>query len=100
MRWRRQVRDWTVQRGRQAQRYVHRVSEQALARARHAGQRVAARVLSVQRTAGLPEKMIQRSALSVAVRPPVRESDAAWRQGYLQQAARTLAPQADREAGQ
>jgi hypothetical protein len=100
MSWRKQVRDWTVQRGRQAQRYVHRVSEQALARARHAGQRVAAKVLGIQRSAALPEKLIQKSALSVAARPPVRESDAAWRQGYLQQAARTLAPQADKEAGQ
>jgi hypothetical protein len=93
--WRRQMREWAVARGRQAGRHVHRVSEQAMARARTAGQRLASKVISVQRAAGLPEKMICRSALSVTMRPAARPTDAAFREGYGKTIAartRTSAP--------
>jgi hypothetical protein len=89
--WRRQMREWAVARGRQAGRHVHRVSEQAMARARMAGQRLASKVISVQRAAGLPAKMIRRSARSVTMRPAARPADAAFREGYGKTiAARTM----------
>jgi hypothetical protein len=94
--WRKQIRKWAVTGGRK----VQRVAVQGYQRAAQAGRVAAHRVLGVQKAARLPENMMRQSARSVAVRPPARESDAAWRQGYMEIAARHLTPTADREAGQ
>jgi hypothetical protein len=96
MSWRKTIRTWAVTGGRK----VQRVAVQGYQRAAQAGRVAAHRVLGVQKAARLPENMMRQSAMSVAVRPPERESDAAWRSGYMEMAGRRLAPTADREAGQ
>ena len=100
MTWRQAMKQWGMTRGKQ----VHRVAVQGYQRAVQAGRVAARKVIAVQKEARLPEHLMRRSAVSVAIRTPARESDAAWRDGYMRMAVRQLPelrqPEADMEAGQ
>jgi hypothetical protein len=72
-----------VQRGGQA---IHRVAEQSFARARMSGAKMAAHIISIQRAAKLPDRAIERTVRSAVCRPATRDSDLAWRSGYLRAA--------------
>ena len=101
MSWRRQARIWAASRGKE----IRRVAAQGFQRSVQAGRVAAHRVIAVQKAARLPQHLMRRSAVSVATREPARVSDAAWRDGYMQAAARQLPRVAarqpvDREAGQ
>lgn len=81
------------------------MAAQGYERARSARQFAARKTLALQQAAGLPDKLIRRSAVSVIVRPQVREADAAWRDAYTREALARIPglvrqSQPDKEAGQ
>lgn len=64
---------------------VQRVISQAPSKAMASGKQMARKVLSIQRAAGLNEKLVQRSALSVVIDREPRHQSAghtAWVAGY------------------
>jgi hypothetical protein len=92
--WRARMRQWAGERGRQAQ----QLAVQGYERARLAGRKVAAKVTAIQKSAGLNAKLMTRSLESVRRREHVRDSDRAFRDGYVQQATpRQPVPNAQRE---
>jgi hypothetical protein len=72
-----------VQRGGQT---IHRVAERSYARAKLSGAKMAAHIISIQRAAKLPDRAIERTVRSAVSRPATRDSDLAWRSGYLRAA--------------
>lgn len=69
---------------------AQRVAEQGLNRAKAKGAAMANRIISLQRVAGAPDKMITESARRVMSREMTRPGDEAWRQAYVAKATQLL----------
>ncbi len=88
-----------------ARREIHRVAAQGPRAARLKGYELARRVIGVQRSAQLPERLVRESAQSTLSREMPRPSDREWQAGYARAVAARVPgvvpePDRDLEAGQ
>jgi hypothetical protein len=77
-----------VKAGKHAGQATHRVAAQGLQKAKLSGAKLARHVISVQKAAGVTDKMLRESARSVANRTMTRPGDRAWQAAYVGEAQR------------
>lgn len=82
--WWNKVKPATATTARKAVEPILKVAALGKAQARQAGQRMAQRVIGLQRQANLPVRLMEASARSTLERPMARASDLAWQSGYEQ----------------
>ena len=70
---------------------IQKVAAQGFNKAKAGGQFTARKVIGIQRSANLPERMVEKSARSVLDRPLNRAGDRAWQAGY-REAAKVQVP--------